>query len=232
MARDARDAPASGAPLPRRRRFLLLSGLSVAGALAFAPFLVSAAARTPGQLASFVLVTSAVASLACWYGLGWADRVGLPLPLLRAWERREPMRVGRRALLVSLAVGLAIAAIGLLSLRWVGLSAGGGSLAARAASTLFAAVTLEVILHLCLMSGVAVLLRGRIGAAVVVTSALFVLFHLGNLPQQPLDVWLLSAAVNGLGGLAFGWLYATRGFEYLVLAHAVAHLVTLGLGGG
>jgi hypothetical protein len=228
------QAAAPGTRLPRRRRFLLLVVLSAAGALAFVPFLLAQAGApaSPDQVTGFVVVTTSLAVAASWFGLGWADRLGLPLPLLRAWERGAPLRLERRALLISLAAGLVFGAIGLATLSSVGMSGGLGSFAVRAASTGFAAITLEVILHLGLMSGVAVLLRGRVRAAIAVTAALFVAFHLSDTGSQPLDIALLGAAVNGLGGLVFGWLYATRGFEYLVLAHAVAHLVTVGLGGG
>jgi hypothetical protein len=71
-----------------------------------------------------------------------------------------------------------------------------------------------------------------VGAANVLSAAIFVAFHLSGMQEQPLDVMLLGAAVNGLGALGFGWLYATRGFEYLVLAHAVAHIMTVVVGGG
>ena len=232
MSLDVAVAP--GARPPRRRRFPLLVVVSAAGSLAFVPFLLAQAAgpASADELTGFLVFTSSLAIGASWFGLGWADRLGLPLPLLRAWERGAPLRLERRALLISLAAGLAFGAIGLATLSWVGMSGGSGSLAVRAASTGFAAITLEVILHLGLMSGMAVLLRGRVRAAIVVTAALFAAFHLSDAGGQPLDVALLGAAVNGLGGLVFGWLYATRGFEYLVLAHAVAHLVTVGVGGG
>jgi hypothetical protein len=216
--------------LPKRRRFVLLTLASAAGGLALIPF--QAGAAPAGQLAAFAVVSIALAAAASWSGLVWADRIGLPLPLLRAWERRQPVRVDRHALLLSVALGLALGILGLAVLRHVGLSGGSGSLAARAVSTLFAAVTLEVIVHLGLMSGLAVLLRGRVGAANVLSAAIFVAFHLSGMQEQPLDVTLLSVAVNGLGALSFGWLYAARGFEYLVLAHAVAHIMTVVVGGG
>lgn len=49
----------------------------------------------------------------------------------------------------------------------------------------------------------------------------FGLAHVGNLPNVPHPV-LRAVAVNGVAGIAFGWLYWWRGLEIAILTHMVA----------
>ncbi|MFL6588239.1 MAG: type II CAAX prenyl endopeptidase Rce1 family protein [Luteimonas sp.] len=72
-------------------------------------------------------------------------------------------------------------------------------------------------------------LSPRVAWAAVLVAAL--LFGLGHLPAASM-VWGLDAGVvvrtlllNGIGGVAFGWLYWKRGFEMAVLSHFAADLV-------
>lgn len=72
-------------------------------------------------------------------------------------------------------------------------------------------------------------LSPRVAWAAILVAAL--LFGLGHLPAASM-VWGLDAGVvvrtlllNGIGGVAFGWLYWKRGFEMAVLSHFAADLV-------
>lgn len=72
-------------------------------------------------------------------------------------------------------------------------------------------------------------LSPRIAWAAILLAAL--LFGVGHLPAAD-AIWGLDAGIvlrtivlNGLGGVAFGWLYWRRGFEMAVLAHVAADLI-------
>ncbi|MEO8451509.1 MAG: hypothetical protein ABI647_17075 [Gemmatimonadota bacterium] len=216
-------------PLPRSRRFTLLAGLAALGAVLFVPFLQASA---PGQLSTgfavaFVGVATGVAALATWFGLAWADGAGLPMPLLRAFETRTAApRMGRP---IGWAVrgGAAFGIAGIAALRIAHIPGGSGSLPVKIGSALFAAVTLESVLHLAIMSGV-VRATGRIWAGIAAATVAFILFHLSTLGGQPASVVALATIANGLGGLLFGLLYARHGFESLVVAHLIAHAITVG----
>jgi membrane protease YdiL (CAAX protease family) len=73
--------------------------------------------------------------------------------------------------------------------------------------------------------------RRAIGAALAVAALAFGLGHLPALAQladpTPLLV-LRTVFLNALGGLVFGWLYAVRGLEAAMVAHAASHLVFFG----
>jgi len=215
--------------LPRNRRFLLLGSLAALGAALFVPFL-QAGAPTPlsGAVAgAFVLAATAVSAAATWVGLGWGDRAALPMPLLRSWETRSPLQINRSALNRALVSGAVFGLAGLIMLRLVQIPTGGGSLPVRIGSALFAAITLESVLHLAVMSGV-VRATGRVNLGIFVAALVYVGFHLATLGGQPAAIVAVATIGNGLGGLLFGWLYARDGYEYLVLAHLVAHATTVG----
>jgi len=216
--------------LPRARRFVVLGGLAALGAALFVPFL-QAGAPTPlsGAVAgAFVLAATAVSAVATWVGLGWGDRAALPMPLLRALEARTPLEISRSALSRALVSGAVLGLAGLMMLRLLHIPTGGGSLTVRIGSALFAAITLESVLHLAVMSGV-VRATGRVNLGILVAALVYVGFHLATLGGQPTAVVAVATVGHGLGGLLFGWLYARDGYEYLVLAHLVAHATTVGL---
>jgi len=124
--------------------------------------------------------------------------------------------------------GAVLGLAGLMMLRLLHIPTGGGSLTVRIGSALFAAITLESVLHLAVMSGV-VRATGRVNLGILVAALVYVGFHLATLGGQPTAVVAVATVGNGLGGLLFGWLYARDGYEYLVLAHLVAHATTVGL---
>jgi len=217
--------------LPIRRRFTLLGTLSVAGAVAFVPLLsASAPSPPPAGLVAFVVVSSTISLIAGWLGLRWADQADLPMPLLRGFETGALVAPTRASLARAAAIGLAIGAMGIVAFRLARAPSGGGTLAARLASALFAAVTLELVLHLAVMSGVVRLTRGRVGTGILAAAAAYLAFHLSTLGGQPAGVIAAAIVGNGLAGLLFGWLYARDGFEYLIVAHLIAHATAVGFG--
>lgn len=214
-----------------RKRWQLLTLLSVLGILTYVPAL--GAMGVPITLvfvASFTALGTLVCALAVWLGLRWADRADLPMPLLRTLDAAAATRsLDRWAAALAIGGGtiLALAAAGAVqALDLVNMP---GSLGARLLSTLFAAISLEVVLHLAIMSGVVAWTRSR-WTGIAVSTLAFLLFHVAGATSQPPGILAVSVLLNGASGLFFGWMYARYGFECLILAHAVAHALAVGLG--
>ncbi len=211
-----------------RRRFWFLGVLSIAGALLYLPF---ARYAMPGGLsfsvaAEFVLASSVVSLGAIWYGLRTADATGLAMPFLRALESGErPKGPGLTAAAATAAAGLLVAAAAVFTQRALGMPNPPAPAVAKVLSVLFAAVTLETVLHLF---GMGVLMRiSRRGWVAVLGSGLLLgLFHLTGAASIDRAA-IVIACVNAAAGALFGWLYWAFGFEYLVVGHAVAHVIAL-----
>jgi hypothetical protein len=68
----------------------------------------------------------------------------------------------------------------------------------------------------------------------VAVSTSAVLFAAGHLPllfaaagRPPVSLVAIAMAANGMGGLIFGWLFWRKGIEAAMIAHAVAHGLTV-----
>jgi hypothetical protein len=203
----------------------------------------------PLIIALSLLQNSVLIGLAVWGGLVFAQRAGLPgAPLLAAGLNGQRPDV-RRALASGAGIGLlagsAMTAADVLLFAgtlpqsvialleaplWKRLLAG----------VFYGGITEELLLRLFMVSGLACLLglafrsdpaRGRriAAAGAVVLAAL--LFGLGHLPATAalatLTPELVARALllNGIAGLAFGWLYIRWGVESAMLGHAAAHLI-------
>ena len=109
------------------------------------------------------------------------------------------------------------------------------------ATVTYGAVIEEVMMRLFLMSLVAFLLhllfeRRREGVSTAVLAAANVvsalLFAVGHLPANSIMFGLTPVIVfrcfllNGVFGLAFGWLYRRFGLRYAMLAHGACHVVS------
>ena len=187
------------------------------------------------------------------FGMILAGRVGLEMPLIRAWATREPLRnattIVRAGVLVGAAAGAVLvvtdaifflqhipAAKALFEIPlWKRLAAG----------VVYGGITEELLMRLFLMSLVAWLLGkwwktahgmpapGAFWAAIIVVA---VVFGLGHLPVTsvlaPLTPTLVLRALllNGVAGVAFGYLYWRHGLEAAMLGHMSAHLVMQGPG--
>lgn len=217
--------------LPIRRRLLALGLLSALGAVTFLPFLAAGGQQQARALGGFAVIVTVVATVAAWVGLRCADAVGLPMPYLRWLDGGAAPTIPRAAVVTTLLLSIASGLLGLLALHLVKAPALPGSAWTRILSMFFAAGPLEIILHLGVMSLVVWIARGRRWIGILVAALTLVGFHLtgGGIDQPPFIV-ITTVVGNGAIGLILGWVYATYGFEYAMLGHAVAHLITV-LGG-
>ena len=214
-----------------RRRFLLLTALGFAGGLAFVPSIRAGAnpSPTPQQLAGFVAAVTLVCAFCAWFGLRFADAANLPMPYLRRLDFPAAPRARENfAPAISFGVLFAIAAIAVL--RGFHQHNLPGPLWSRIASVLFAAGSLEIVVHLFVMSTVVQIARGRRWAGILVAAVAFTFFHVAGLGGQSITLILASTALNGIFGLGLGILYARYGFESVLLCHAVGHIIAVTLG--
>jgi len=197
-----------------------------------------------------VAQSSVVLALAVGLGLLAARAVGLGAPLVEAWLGGERVDERLRAILApSVLVGVGVGAV-ILALEF---GVFGPRLPAVAhlakaqnppawmgfLASFHGGIGEELLMRLGLFSGLVwVFLRlGRSpsppGAALLwaanVISAL--LFGLGHLPATaqlaPLTPLIMARALvlNGVAGIAFGWLYYRRGLESAMLAHFSADIL-------
>ena len=152
--------PMKSERLPIFRRWTLLTVAGALGALGFVPSLL---ANAPDVGAAFLLVfvglVTAIDAVCAWLGLRWADAAHLPMPWLRAWEAGSKPAIQSNVAIATLAVGVVFGVLSVLLLRAFELPNLGGSLPARVATVGFAAVSLEIVVHLAVMSGVVRLTR-------------------------------------------------------------------------
>jgi len=213
---------------------------------------------TPPPIPLALLVVAAVAqsaiflAIAVGLGLAAARPVGLSAPLVEAWLYGGDVRTALRALQLPLAVVIGVAssaAVVVLEFalfrplipelahlgvatpeRWQGLLA-----------SFYGGIAEELLTRLFLVSVFAWLLtrvlRGSLAfwLAIVLSAALFGLGHLpATAALVPLSPAVIARAVilNGIPGVAFGWLYWQRGLEAAMVAHFSADLVLHVLIGG
>jgi len=215
-----------------RRTWALALAASAAGAL-FAPFLLagsdSAGISLVRPMMYMAFGAGLVTALAAHFGLRWADRASLPMPLLRSWEYRQPVpwRQFGRAAGLSIGVGILFGAAGVQLGHVVGFPANPGGLLVRIATTPFGGIVTEVIIHLFLMSGLVLAFRRRTIPAVVVSALVFVVLFHGGSAGITLSVRYTALALNAAMAILTGLIYSSQGFEAAVLTHASAHAVAL-----
>lgn|GEM_PF-2399468 len=216
---------------PIRRRFILLSSLGVFGAISFVPSITASAVPRPSmlQLWWFVLAVSGICIVSSWFGLRLADAAQLPMPYLRRLDLPSKPS-GRSGILPAVTFGCFVAAGAIYVLHWFRQPNLAGPLWSRVASVFFAAGSLELVVHLLIMSAVVRLARGRVWLGILVSAIVFVAFHVMGLQGQSASLIAASALLNGVFGLTLGFFYARYGFEYALLSHAVAHILAVTLG--
>jgi hypothetical protein len=181
-------------------------------------------------------------------GMLLAERVGLRMPLLSAWTRGErlPVRpVVLPGVLLGAAAGVLLVAMeALLFLRELPpamLSLFGIPLWKRLlAGVLYGGINEEVLMRLFLVSLMAWLLGkfwrtpegrpagGAFWSAIILVALVFGLGHLpATATMAPLTPVLVTRALllNGVAGVAFGYLYWRHGLEAAMVGHAATHLV-------
>jgi hypothetical protein len=239
MFARSKGSRAAQAAIPRSRvvrRVLLVSIATAAAAGLFLPFLATASSSLASQMGTFayefVGACLALSLVLTWIGFRWADRAGLPSPLLRPWEEGTSIEVRKlaRALFVGLAGGVLYGAVTLLIARASGIPHNPGSFLVRIATTPFGALAPEVVSHLFLMSGLVLLFRGRVWPAVIVSAAVFVAIFHGGSVGEGWFIPLLVLALNFGLGLLLGVVYISVGLEAAVVGHAAAHFMLLAAG--
>jgi membrane protease YdiL (CAAX protease family) len=182
-------------------------------------------------------------------GMILSERIGLRMPLIRAWARREQPPNTKEIVLPGIIVGAAVGVVlvtieALFFLKHLPasmLTLFDISLGKRLlGSVLYGGITEELLMRLFLLSLVAWLLSkwlktpegsptsGAFWTAIIVVA---LLFGLGHLPatsvMAPLSPMLVVRALvlNGIAGAAFGYLYWKKGLEAAMVAHMSTHLV-------
>lgn len=186
-------------------------------------------------------------------GVALAPRVGLGLPFVKAWLNGEPLDGGWRTVVLQSAVIGIVAALLILGLEVLyfasAMAESGISFPENAQppawqgflASFYGGITEEVQLRLFLMT-LLVWLGGYVSRSSTgqPTAAIFwlaiivaaVIFGLGHLPATaalglPLNTLIVTRAIvlNGIGGLAFGWLYWKWGLESAIVAHFSADIL-------
>ena len=192
---------------------------------------------------------AAILGLLSWLGLRMGHRVGLGSPVMHAWlvRRQRPDWASMRplhAVLLGVAAGAVILALVPLIDRAMPPMIHPPVDAAAASSafngflaSFYGGIAEELQLRLFLMTlllWIVARLRGTTPPpwmywAAIVVAAL--LFGAGHLPTAA-KLWGLDTTVvlrtlllNGIAGVAFGWLYWKRGLEMAMLAHFSADIV-------
>lgn len=236
------------------RLVLALSGLGAAASLALLPMTFALHGNLAGQppwpalAAVAALQALVVFALAAHFGLRSAARVGLPgAPLLAALAGGRPVPLGNarlgQAAAAGTGTGLLVLAADVLFFHGVlppsAAALGDIALWKRLlAGILYGGVAEEILLRLFLVSGLVYLIargwregvraRGVSVAIAILVAAL--VFGLGHLPATaalgPLTPAIIARALllNGLVGIVCGVLYARRGLEAAMAAHAAAHI--------
>lgn len=232
--------------------FAMLTLLGAIGAVAQLPLLiplVEGLASDPGApdlpfaaLVALSLVNPLLLLVAAVaVGLVAAPRVGLVSHLV-AWARHgTPVLIRlRRELPVAIGLGAAVGAGLMLVDAFVALLPERDA-ATTLAGVLYGGLTEELITRWGLMSALAwgaaaVVARSRAGrqppaglmwgtviASALAFGALHLPFAATLMPLTP-GVVALVLLLNGLGGVAYGWLFWRRSLEAAMLAHATSHL--------
>lgn len=203
----------------------------------------------PAVVALALLQNGVLLALIIVIGLTLSERVGLRMPLIRAWALREPVSDARTIILPGLLLGAAVGAV-LIALDALfflpGLPDALNSVFEIAlwkrllAGVMYGGITEELLMRLFLVSLAAWLLgkfwrtpdgmptRGALWTAILLVA---ILFGLGHLPITaaitPLTPMVIARALvlNGVAGIAFGYLYWRHGLEAAMLGHMSAHLV-------
>lgn len=251
--------------LPTKRPFnwkalLFLAALIIPATYAIIPFAftlqsIALPKEALPRILIFTLVDVLISVVLAGIGLFLACRIGLGLPFIEGWLRKEKVwSLFRRVLVTSIIVGIVISLIILIVNRfifapslieeierlgttlpetpppWQGLLA-----------SFSAGVTEESVFRLFGLTLLAWIgsrfssdSEGRPTLIVlwIANIIIAVSFGAAHLPLTaavglPLNMLVITRAIvlNGIGGVAFGWLYWTRGLESAIIAHFSADVV-------
>ena len=192
-----------------------------------------------------LLAQPAVIVIACC-ALGWwlAPKVGLDAPVLGGLAEGGDWATPLRAAIVPSLTGALVAGVAIAGFEAVA----GDLLSGRAQAIelplvtrmLYGGTLEEIVFRWALLPAVALgLMKLRLSmipalwTANAVTALLFAAGHVPGIMLAVTDPpgWLPVAVVlaNTIAGLTFGWLFLRRGLEAAMIAHALAHLVSVPL---
>lgn len=243
------------AQLPLASMWAVIGGLSAAAVVPYALALQARQLETvslPVPLPALVVlqvVQNGVLMFGCaLLGLTLGRAVALDSPIARVWLRTRRLAMSRRHAMVSVGVGVGVAAMILAldamfgrfmppvpAIVTVGLTWWKGLLA-----SFYGGIGEEIFLRLFVMTLLTWLVwRVVYRRAVPVPPAAYwigiggaaLLFGVGHLPAAA-AVWPLTSVVitrtlllNGVAGIATGWLYWKFGLEYAMVGHFSADIV-------
>lgn len=237
--------------------FFILLAASMVTSLMVLPYalsLIQAAglAITPVILIAQIIQAAILFSIAIFFGLFLAKRVGFGIPILEGMLRGEQPGAYLRSIL-PLSVGLGALASVLIVLFSFFFASSLDFLKAEMAvpawksflASFYGGTGEEVLLRLFLMTFFVWITfkikktpEGKptaagIWLAIILSSAIFGLGHLpitGALTAITPAVVLRALVLNGIGGIIFGWLYWKRGLESAMISHFSAdiclHIIT------
>jgi membrane protease YdiL (CAAX protease family) len=246
--------------------FAILFVAGLLGVVAVLPFMVDLLGSLPiseAGVASIplplvvllaLLQNGILLAVAIVIGMTLSERVGLRMPLIRAWATGEPAPNLKAIVRPGVFVGAFIGAVlvGMEALFFVQHLPAAMHPAFQIplwkrllAGILYGGITEELLMRLFLLSVVAWLLGrwwkttervpspGAFWAAIIVVAFLFGVGHLPTTAAMaPLTQVLVVRALvlNGVAGVAFGYLYWRHGLEAAMVGHMSAHLLMQGPG--
>lgn len=212
-----------------RKRVSLLSFLSGISALAYIPFIQASLSDELFDRSIwlyFPLANILVVGLASLVSIPLADKLKIPMPQLRSFEGIEaepstPIKSLAATILWSVPFSIIILQIS----TQIGLPENPGSLFVKLLTTPFAAINLQVVVLLLLVTLVYYVIRSRLFAALLGGVALSAI-HLVSADVSDSTIFY-QAIFNGGMGAIFAWIYLRHGFEFAVLGHALAHIIIM-----
>jgi membrane protease YdiL (CAAX protease family) len=244
-----------------RKAFSLLLAAGLLGVIAIMPFVLELvhghAFRNvpppeipiPAIVALSLVQNSILLTIMIAFGMVFAKRVGLQMPLISAWATGGPAPAAGKIMWTGILGGV-LAGAALVALeKLLFLNRLPGEMLALfdiplwkrlLAGVVYGGITEELLMRLFLMSATAWLLGrwfkapdGKPAPAAFWGAIILValLFGLGHLPATaaitPLTPLLAVRALllNGVAGVAFGYLYWRRGLEAAMLGHMSTHLI-------
>lgn len=236
--------------------FFLLLSITIISIFCVLPYVFTVKAGTLQSLKvplGIIVIAQLIQSLVLFsvfifLGLIFTKKIGFTLPLIEALLGNKSLRKSlfsliKISILVGTATGLSIYFVDNL-FSWIGVGISTHALLAPAWQTVLAAfyggIAEEIVMRLFLMSlfvwiGMKVVRKHQPSARVVVLSIILaaIIFGLGHLPITasitsitPLVI-IRAIVLNGIGGIAFGWLFWKKGLESAMIAHFTADIVLL-----
>ena len=228
--------------------FLILFGLSLVSAILVLPYVVTLQgellAQVPMPLLMILLISvfqsAGIFALAVFAGINLSKRIGFGAPLIESWLEKKQLdykKTAIQSMVIGVVVGVTITLLAIFVFPEVS-SASPVPIWQGFLASFYGGIAEEVLMRFFLMSllifGIMKLARrNKPNSPIIWFSIIFiaVIFGLGHLPvtaamTEITEIIVLRAIVlNGIGGVAFGWLYCKKGLESAIIAHFCADIV-------